>query len=291
MSMHYVEPVIRPPSEADSILLQVTTGCSYNKCAFCGVYKGKPFSIVADETIAEDLAWAGRHCRDQNRLFLVDGDALIMPCERMAALLAQIKQALPWVNRVGTYANAKAISRRSDAELAQLRGLGLKQIHMGLESGDDETLKAVCKYGDSAFIVEQGKRVRAAGMKLFVTVLLGLGGVERSQTHAAATGRALSAMDPSYVGALSLMLMENTPLYRQSLAGEFHLPSPLQMLAELRTMIANTDVSLCLFFANHASNYVPIEARLPREKEQVLRLLDAAAEGKVALRPEWMRGL
>ncbi len=289
--MHYVEPIIRPPSEAGSILLQVTTGCSHNTCAFCGVYKGKTFSFVADETVQEDIAYAACHFRDVKRLFLIDGDALIMPQARLVRVLEQIRSQLPWVARVGTYANAKAISRKSDEDLKQLHALGLKVVHMGLESGDDQVLHRVHKHGDSAFIVEQGKRVQAAGMKLFVTVLLGLGGATRSEPHAVATGRALSAMDPNYVGALSLMLLENTPLFAEWRAGTFAEVDTDGLLRELRLMIEHTDVSRCLFFSNHASNHLPIQARLPSQKQQVLEQIDAALDGAVPLRAEWMRGL
>jgi radical SAM superfamily enzyme YgiQ (UPF0313 family) len=289
--MHYVEPIIRPPSEADSILLQVTTGCSHNKCTFCGVYKGKKFSFVPESIVDEDIAYAARHFRDVKRLFLIDGDALIIPQARLIGILERVRALLPWVARVGTYANAKAISRKTDEELRQLRAAGLNVVHMGLESGDNEVLRHVCKHGDSAFIVEQGRRVQAAGMKLFVTVLLGLGGTARSESHAIATGKALSAMDPNYVGALSLMLLENTPLFSEWKAGAFTEVDPRGLLHELRLLIAHTDVTRCLFFSNHASNHLPIQARLPSQKQDVLARIDSALSGEVPLRAEWMRGL
>jgi radical SAM superfamily enzyme YgiQ (UPF0313 family) len=289
--MHYVEPIIRPPSEADSIILQVTTGCSHNKCTFCGVYKQKRFGIKPVETIEQDLSYAARHFGDTTRLFMCDGDVLIVPQPRLLAILERIHEKLPRVGRIATYANAKSIGRKTDEELSQLHRAGVKVVHMGLESGDDETLRRVNKYGDSAFIAAQGRRVREAGMKLFVTVILGLSGTERSRVHAEQTGRALSAMDPTYVGALSLMLLPNTPLHTDWEAGRFVLPEPLQMLRELRVMIEHTDVTLCLFFANHASNYLPLRARLPREKAEALRTLDAAMRGEIGLKPEWLRGL
>ena len=289
--MHYIEPIIRPPSEAGSILLQVTTGCSHNRCTFCGVYKGKPFSFVSPAVVDEDIEYAARHFRDIRRVFLIDGDALILPQARLTQLLRHIRLKLPWVARVGSYANAKALGRKSDAQLRELRELGLKVVHMGLESGDDETLRSVGKHGDSAYIVGQARRVQAAGMKIFVTVLLGLGGTARSEAHAIATGRALSAMDPNYVGALSLMLLENTPLFAACRAGTFVECDPRGLLGELRLLIEHTDVTRCLFFSNHASNYLPIEARLPGQKQQVLARIDAALRGETPLRTEWMRAL
>ena len=289
--MNYDGIIIRPPSEAHSILLQVTTGCSHNQCTFCGAYKEKRFSIKPESTIDEDLVYAAHHFQETRQLFLCDGDALIIPQERLLNILHKIKQHLPWVRRVSTYANAKSISRKSDTELRDLRKAGVRLLHMGLESGHDETLDYMKKWGDSAFIVDQGKRVRAADIGLFVTVLLGLGGVKNSQQHALKTGKALTAMDPNYVGTLSLMLLENTPLYKKFLSGEFVLPDPIDLLKELRVMLANTNLTHGLFFSNHASNYLPIRARLPNHKQDVLRKIDAAINGDIPLRPEWTRGL
>jgi radical SAM superfamily enzyme YgiQ (UPF0313 family) len=289
--VQYEGNVIRPPSEADSILLEVTVGCSHHRCTFCGAYLGDRFRIKDDQTIFSDIAQAARHCRDQERVFLLNGDALVVPSRRLLPILAEIARVLPWVTRVATYANAKSISRKTDQELTELRSLGLKLLHMGLESGDDVTLGEVNKFGDAAFIVEQGRRARRAGMKLFVTVLLGLAGPERSLEHARATGRALTLLEPDYVGALSLMLIPGTRLYDDWRAGRFVLGGPDAMLRELRELLAHTEMPRGMFYANHASNYLPIRARLPRDKAATLGLLDAALSGRVPLKPEWLRGL
>jgi radical SAM superfamily enzyme YgiQ (UPF0313 family) len=289
--MHYEGFIIRPPSEAGSILLQATVGCSHNKCAFCGAYKGERFKIKTDDIIFEDIAWAAKNCRRQDRFFLCDGDALVIPQARLLKILKEIREKLPWVTRVGTYANAKSIRMKTDAELLELREAGLAIAYMGLESGDDATLKAVRKYGDAKRMIEEGGRIRAAGIKLSITVLLGLGGRARSMEHARATGEVLSAIDPEYVGALALMLIPGTPLYADFEAGRFELPGPMEMLAELGAMISATCLTDGLFHANHASNYLPIRAALPRDKEKSLALIGKALEGKVALRPEWMRAL
>lgn len=283
--------IIRPPSEADSILLQVTLGCSHNKCAFCGAYTGKRFGFKDPETVRRDIAFAAAHCRRQRRLFLCDGDALIMPQPRLLAILTDIREQLPWVTRVGTYANAKSIARKSDSELAALKDAGISILYMGLESGDDVTLKAMNKNGDSAFIVEQGRRVRTAGFKLNVTVINGLGGISRSRIHARETARALSEMDPEQIGALSLMLVPGTPLHDAHERGEFHLPDANCILAEIREMLAGLNLTRGLFLANHASNYLPLKVRLPSGKAQALAELDAALKGDRALRPEGYRGL
>lgn len=289
--MHYEGMIIRPPSEADSILLQVTVGCSHNKCTFCGTYKGERFKIKPDEIIMEDIDFAAKYCKHQSRVFICDGDALIVPQKRLLKYLQEIEKKLPWVKRVGLYANTKGIGMKSPEQLEELREHGLGIVYMGLESGDDETLKTVRKGATSAKMVEAGRKVKDAGIKLSVTVLLGIAGRQRSAVHAVATGRVLTEMDPDYVGALSLMLIPGTPLYEEYEAGRFPLLGANEMLEELRTMLAHTDLSDGLFHANHASNYLPIRAKLPEDKEKTLRLIDDALAGRVALRPEFLRAL
>lgn len=289
--MDYQGNIFRPPSEAYSILLQVTTGCSHNKCSFCGSFREKRFAIKDDSVIMADIDFASQHCRRQDRLFLCDGDALIIPQKRLVAILTAIKEKLPWVTRVGTYANTKSIRMKSDAELKELHDLGIKIAYMGLESGDDVTLANINKGADSARMIEMGKKIRAIGIKLSITVLLGIGGTERSIIHAQETGRVLSAIDPEYVGALSLMLVPGTPLYEMAERGEFNLPEPLGMLRELGTMFAHTDLTNGYFHANHASNYLPIKAKLPGDKEATLKKIEKALKGKIELKPEYLRGL
>jgi radical SAM superfamily enzyme YgiQ (UPF0313 family) len=289
--MHYEGNIIRPPSEANSILLQVTVGCSRNRCTFCGTYRGERFRIKPEEIVREDIAFAAQHCRRQRRLFLCDGDALVIPQRRLTSILADVRAQLPWVTRVGSYANARSIGLKSDAELCELRQLGLGILYMGLESGDDATLKAIRKGADAATQVAMGRKAIAAGMKLSVTVILGIAGRARSAVHAQDTARVLSEIDPDYVGALSLMLIPGTPLYEDWRTGAFELLDPAEMLAELRTLIAETRLSRGLFHANHASNYLPIKARLPRDRDEVVAVIDRALAGGVTLKPEYMRGL
>ena len=289
--MDYQGLIIRPPSEANSIILQVTVGCSHNKCTFCVTYKGVRFGIKPKEVINKDIAFAARYCKRQRRVFITDGDALILPQARLLGLLKRIQERLPWVTRVGLYGNAKSIKAKSLEDLITLREHGLGIVYMGLESGDDVTLKNVRKGVRSDSIIDMGRRVVDAGIKLSVTVLLGLAGQERSQIHAETTGRALSAMDPDYVGALSLMLLPNTPLGRDFSEGRFSLISPLGMLEELRAMIVHTNLSQGLFHANHASKYLPIRAKFPKDKEDTIRLIEHALNGEIALKPEYLRGL
>lgn len=289
--MHYEGNIIRPPSEANSILLQVTVGCSRNKCTFCGTYQGERFRIKPDAVIFEDIAFAATYCQRQRRLFLCDGDALVIPQKRLVRILSAIRQSLPWVTRVGCYANAKSLDLKSEAQLRSLKELGLGILYMGLESGDDETLKAIRKGADSETMIRMARKAKAAGFKLSVTVLLGVAGPERSGIHAESTGRVLSAMDTDYVGALSLMLIPGTPLHDDWEAGRFKLMEPEALLRELRTMISATNLSQGLFHANHASNYLPLRIRMPKEKAAALSTIDRALAGAIALKPEYLRAL
>lgn len=289
--MNYEGNIIRPPSEANSILLQVTVGCSRNKCTFCGTYMGERFRIKPDSIIMEDIAFAANYCKRQRRVFLCDGDVLIIPQKRLMKILVEIEKQLPWVTRVGTYANAKSLNMKSPDELKELKAHGLGIAFMGLETGDDVTLKNIKKGATSQHMIEMGKKARSAGIKLSITVLLGIAGKERSKIHAKETGRVLSAIDPEYVGALSLMLIPGTPLCNDYESGKFLLPDPSEMLEELRIMIANTNLSSGLFHANHASNYLPIRAKLPKDKEATLKLIDEALAGRIELKPEYLRAL
>ena len=289
--MHYEGNIIRPPSEANSILLQVTVGCSRNKCTFCGTYMGERFRIKPDSIIMEDIAFAANNCMRQRRVFLCDGDVMIIPQKRLLKILEEIEKQLPWVTRVGVYANAKSLNMKSPDELKELKAHGLGIAYMGLETGDDVTLKNINKGATSQYMIEMGKKARSAGIKLSITVLLGIAGKERSKIHAKETGRVLSAIDPEYVGALSLMLIPGTPLSNDYESGKFLLPDPGEMLNELRTMITNTNLSRGLFHANHASNYLPIRAKLPKDKEATLKLIDEALAGRIDLKPEYLRAL
>ncbi|MEW6501966.1 MAG: radical SAM protein [Thermodesulfobacteriota bacterium] len=290
--MHYEgEHIIRPPSEANSIILQVTVGCSHNRCTFCGTYKAERFRLKDEATVTEDLAFAARYCRRQSRLFLADGDVLILPQQRLVSLLTAIRNELPWVNRVSLYGNAKAIRNKSHAELRELKQLGLDRVYMGLESGHDPTLTAIRKGADSARMIAAGQKVREAGLFLSVTALLGIAGEAESLTHAEATGRVLSAMAPNQIGILTLMLLPNTPLFTEAEAGRFRLPDQTGLLRELRVMVEHLDLARGQLMSNHASNYLPINARLPKDKAAVLATIDQALTGGVRLKPEYLRAL
>ena len=289
--MHYEGYCIRPPSEADSILLQVTLGCSHNRCTFCGTYRDKRFKIKENDIILHDIRYAARHMSQEDRLFLMDGDALIIPQKRLMWILEQINEHLPRVKRVGAYANVKSIKKKSSEDLKQLRRLNLSIIHYGVETGDDEIRAAIRKGSTAATCIEMGRKLKEADIQVWATVLLGIGGRDKSLEHARATGELLSAMDPDFVGALTVMLIPETLLYRDFVNGTFKLPDQAGMLRELREMIACTNLTRGYFFANHASNYLPIKAKLPSGKQKALDLIDAALRGDVFLKPEWMRAL
>jgi radical SAM superfamily enzyme YgiQ (UPF0313 family) len=287
--MHYEGNCIRPPSEAYSILLQVTLGCSHNQCTFCGTYKDKRFRIKDDQIILSDILFASKYMRKQDRVFLMDGDALIIPQKRLVWILERIKEHLPWVKRVGTYANTKSIDKKSHQELVELRERGLNKIYLGVETGDDEVRKKVRKGTNAQQCLEMGKKVKDAGMELVVMVLLGIAGKERSLVHARATGELLSAMDPSYVAALTLILIPGTPLWEEHEKGDFEMPDEKGLLLEMKEMISHLHLSNGIFASNHASNYLSVKVHLPEGKREAMDRIDAALKGEIELKPEWMR--
>jgi radical SAM superfamily enzyme YgiQ (UPF0313 family) len=290
--MDYEGLIIRPPSEAYSLLLQVTTGCSHNKCTFCGTYRQKKFKIKPLEQIKKDLQEA-RSYDHVDRVFLCDGDALIIPQPRLEEILKLINSNLPNINRIGTYANAKSILRKSVDELKNLKALGLEIIYLGLETGNAELLQKIHKGVTCEQMVEAAHRVKEAGITLSVTVLLGLGGIDHSIEHAIDTAKILSDMDPDFVGALTLMFVPETELYEDYLAGRFVLPDKFGFIRELYLMIEKSNFTNCYFTSNHASNYLSIKAHLPREKEKTLRMIESVINAKdmSQIRPEYLRGL
>jgi len=287
--MHYEGNIIRPPSESDSILLQVTVGCAHNKCTFCGAYAGERFKIKSDDLIFSDLEYAAQHFKQQTRVFLCDGDVMGIPYKRLLKIFLTIEELLPWVNMIATFASARSVNRRTDEEIQELKDHGLAMIYMGLESGDNDTLEKVKKGITVEKIIEAGRKIKTAEIQLAITTMLGIGGRERSQIHARETGRAISAIEPDIVGAMSLMLMTGTPMHKDNLNGKFPLLEPVEMLEELKTMLYHTNLSHGLFSAAHASNYLSINAWMPEDKQVALDVIDEAIKGNVSLKPESMR--
>ncbi len=291
--MNYEGMIFRPPSEAGSLILQVTVGCSYNRCTFCGAYQGKSFRIKRFEEIQEDIDEASSYRSQIQRVFLADGDALAMPQRELLRILEYVKLRLNRVERVGIYANAKDILRKDVEELKALKNLGLGILYLGLESGNSEILKRIKKSGTVDQLIRAGRRVKESGILLSVTVILGIGGVEKSQAHAADTGKVLSEMDPDYVGALSLMVVPGTPIEKEIETGRLVLPTPFGMIQELETMIEHCHFTHCFFASNHASNYLPLRVQMPEEKEDALRRIREVLRRKdpALLRPEYLRAL
>jgi len=292
--MYYERMIIRPPSEANSFLLPVTTGCSHNKCTFCGTYLGVKFRIRPLKDIKQDIdRVAQNYSWSMRRVFLEEGDALICRQHRLVEVLNHLNKRFPYLNRVGTYATPQSALIKSIDELKELNRLGLKIAYMGVETGDEELLKKIDKGVDYDQMVEAGRKIKQAGITLSVTVILGLGGIEGSQNHALQTAKILSDIDPDFAGTLTILLVPGTPLHKEWEEGRFSLISPFQSLEELRLIIQNSSFTNCFFTANHASNYLPIKARFPQQKAEMLKLIEdvLAKRDMSLLRPEFTRAL
>ena len=291
--MKYEGTIYRPPSEADSLILQITIGCSHNKCTFCGSFKDKKFRVRSFDEIAEDVNEAKQYARYIKKVFLADGDALIIPQKMLLPIVELVKNSFPKLERIGVYGNTKSILKKSVEELKVLKDLGVGIVYLGVESGDQVVLDRVHKGTVLDKTAEAAQRIKDAGILLSVTVLLGLGGVERSRIHAEETGRFLSRIKPDYAGALSVIVVPGTVLAREVKEGTFVVPDPYMLLEELYIMIKNIEVERMYFASNHASNYLPVKAWLPDEKEKTLKAIEhvLARRDPSMLRPEFMRAL
>lgn len=303
--------IIRPPSEWRSYFLPLTKGCSNNTCTFCMWYGAKLGIRDIEEVkkeidalalymnngirlpdIPDTLYAIARHW-DGKRVFLQDGDAMVYPFPQLREALQHLSDKLPGIERIGIYATPQDILRRSLAELKELKALKLGIVYMGIESGDEEVLRSVVKGANYGQIVAAGRRLKETGIPLSATVILGLGGVERSREHSRETARILTETDPDFAGALTLTLVPETPLYHQWQQNRFTLVSPLQSLQELKTIIENATFSNCFFSSMHASNYFSVRGTLPQDKKRMLEELEHVLQsGEPALlRPEFMRRL
>jgi radical SAM superfamily enzyme YgiQ (UPF0313 family) len=287
--MPLVEPVIRPPSESGSFLLQVTVGCSANSCTFCGAYNTKEFRLKDRTEISADIADEVRQRPGTRRVCLMDGDALAAGNDVIVPVLDELAAAFPHLSRVASYANGSNITARSDAELGELSARKLSLIYMGLESGSEVVLKRCRKRSTAAEMTEAVHRAAQAGIKSSIIVLLGLGGSDLRDAHVAGTIEALNRMQPRYLAFLSLMLIPGTPLHRQAGRGEFELPGPEELLLETRDILAGLELDGTIFRSNHASNHLPLEGRLPADRERLLTAIDEALAGRRPLRPEEWR--
>lgn len=290
--MDYVGSLFRPPSEAESLLVQVAIGCSHNRCTFCAMYRDKTFRPKPWERIRADLD-EGLAQPYYRRLFLMDGDALILSTERLLQILTYIREHGPHIERVSLYGDARGINHKSHEELVELRKAGLGMVYHGMESGSEEVLRRLQKGASAAAQIEAAQKLKAAGIRYSAIVLLGAGGVELSTDHAKATAAALSAADPDYIGALMLMLVPGTPLFEDEQAGRFILPDSWGLLEELHTLLAEMRVTNARFSANHASNVLPLTGQLPKDQERLCaQVADTLRQHDPArLKPAWARGL
>lgn len=290
--MRYEGRIYRPPSEAESYILQATIGCSWNHCTYCDMYRDKQFRVRDLAETLEDIRMAGRAGAEHvDKVFVADGDALVMDMDHWRQVLAALHENFPRLRRVSCYATAMNINQKSEAELKQLRQWGLSLLYIGPESGDDATLKRIAKGGTFDQHVQAAQKSHAADIKLSAIFLLGVGGVERSVEHASASARLASAMNPRFLSVLTLTVVPGTPIARLEDSGRFALPDVHGLLRELRTFVAEAKPEDAIFRTNHASNYLPLQGRLPRDRGRMVEALDAALNGQIPLRAEWMRGL
>lgn len=293
----YVQPVYRPPSEAYSLLIQATVGCSRASCTFCASWlfnkkKIKEFSVRPMEEIEADLTEARtRYGENVKKIFFLDSNAIVMKTEDLVNLCEFTRAIFPRLERIGVYGCAKDVLEKSVDQLKKLKEAGLGIIYMGLESGDDETLKLVHKGVTSAEQVKAGQMIMESGIPLSVTIILGLGGKNRWREHARLTGIACSQINPTYLGALTLMLVPGTPLHQKAQQGDFELLSPQEILEEMKLLVENLELDGCIFRSNHASNYLPIGGVLSQEKEEVLKTIQMGLDQKIGLRPDFLRAL
>lgn len=287
--IQYEGRVFRPPSEAYSLIVQVTVGCSHNQCTFCDMYKEKSFRVRPLEEVKADFDEARKMYRQIDRVFLADGDALMCRPEHMAEILRYIKKIIPECERVTSYGSPASILCKKQEDLNELHKLGLEMIYLGLESGSDEILRRINKGETADEIVHAGLMVKEAGMQLSVTAIAGLGGDALSQEHAIKTAQALSRMKPHYIGLLTLLFEQETPLMRDWKEGRFHLLTPMEIAAETLTLLEHIDSEGSVFRANHASNYVNLAGTLNRDREAMIARLREALDGKIKFRSEAFR--
>lgn len=289
--MPIIEPAIRPPAEADSFLLQVTVGCSADSCTFCGVYKSKAFSVKSPKEIKADINWYACRYPGTRRVFLMDGDALVLANNKLLPILEELDKAFPRLRRISTYANGFNITKKDDSQLEELYQHKLRLIYLGLESGSQEVLNQCRKSSSVEEMVEGLNRLTKFGIKSSVIVLLGLGGKKNSKEHVQGTIEALNKMQPRYLSFLSLMVIPGTPLAKQVEKGEFQELNSDQLLKESYQIIRGLKLKKTIFRSNHASNYLPLEGTFPKDKDKLLNSLKLAFSGQKQLRPNYLRGL
>lgn len=290
--MRYEGNIFRPPSEAYSLLVQVTIGCTHNKCTFCSMYKDKKFRVRDLDEVIQDLKWAKEHYRRVERIFLCDGDALALSNNRLMPILEFISDNFPECERVTVYGRAKDALKKTDEEMRQLYEAGIKMVYLGAESGSEKVLKDINKGETRQEIIDGVKKIEASGMKASVTFISGLAGKDGWEDHAIQTGTMISEMQPSYVGLLTLMVEPGVPMADDIQSGKLRLLSAEEIMAETLLMLQNTNVQKdCVFRSNHASNYVSLRGTLPADREKMMALLRKAMNNHDMFKDERFRAL
>lgn len=288
--IRYEGAVYRPPSEARSLIIQVTIGCSHNQCTFCSMYKDEKFRVRSFDEIKADLMSGRRMYGRIRRIFLADGDALIVKTQMLLDILACIRELFPECERVGIYATPADILRKSEEELLQLKEAGLGIFYIGIESGDDEILEDIRKGVSAQEMIDAGRKAKKIGIPISLTLISGIGGLAKMRQHAENSARVISEICPDYASFLTLMLVEGTQLHRQYKKGEFQIPTPNQAMEEMRIFLEKVDAPGCVFRANHASNYVALAGVLNQDRERLIAEIDEAFADQ-DYKPEYLRGL
>lgn len=290
MTVRYKGKVYRPPSEAYSLIIQVTYGCSHNRCAFCDMYDDKHFAMRPMEEIREDFELARRVYRRVERVFLADGDALMRKTDDLVQILGLVYGLFPECQRVTCYASPTSLQIKSEEELRLLREKGLKMVYMGLESGCDAVLERMDKGHTAAQIIAAGQKARRSGLQLSVTAISGLGSRELWREHAVETAQAFNAMNPEYIGLLTLMVEPGTPLEKWVREGSFYVLKPVEVMQEMELFLQHIDSPGSVFRMNHASNYLTLKGTLNQDRERLLQQVRQGLAGR-GLKDEFLRGL
>ncbi len=289
--MKYEGSIYRPPSEAQSLIIQATIGCSHNKCTFCSMYKDKKFRIREVEEILSDIEECKSYYRRVNRVFLADGNALAMKTADLKRILLKINEIMPECERVGIYSSPRDILRKTEAELRELKESGLGIAYMGLESGSDAVLSSINKGVTSSEMIEAGKKLIASGIKLSVTLISGIGGTTGWREHALESARVINEIDPQYLGLLTLLVEPGTEMEQQIKKGEFELLGPKEVMEETKLLLENLNLSQGVFRSNHASNYFALAGTLPQDKRRLLQEIEQAMNSEYDYKDEYFRRL
>lgn len=291
--LKYIEPVFRPPSEWKSLILQVTNGCSWNNCTFCDMYTQpqKQFRAQKLDKIEQDILLAAESGYPISRVFLADGDAMSLPFNRLKAMCELINTHLPSVTRISSYCLPRNLKNKTVEQLAELRQMGLSLLYVGCESGDDEVLSRIEKGEDYQSSLEALHKIKQAGMKSSVMILMGLGGVKLSQQHAIASAKLMNEAQPDYLSTLVVTLPLGTERMDMAFDGKFELPNQHGLLTEMHTLLSHLELTKTIFRSDHASNYLVLKGVLGKDKPQLVTQVAQALQGMVPLRQEWQRGL